>query len=116
MHKIFIKWKFLIGGLLHIIDNASEKNTAASFKLISKAEEQLQFLKDKNALATMHFNSDVQERFKIDSKNYQKRLSSIIGQVDREWTLYTHLDFYKSNIGRTFTHFLNRAIHKPYCN
>ena len=92
MNKIFNKWKLLIGGLKHIMDKADEKNTQASRKLISKAEKQIVFLKDKNALVTMHFNSDVQERFKVDSKNYQKRLSSIIGQVDKEWTLYTHIN------------------------
>ena len=116
MNKIFNKWKLLIGGLTHIMDKADEKNTQASRKLISKAEKQIQFLKDKNALVTMHFNSDVQERFKVDSKNYQKRLSSIIGQVDKEWTLYTHINFFKSNIGDSLTKFLHRSIHKPYCN
>ena len=69
MNKIFNKWKLLIGGLSHIMDKADEKNTQASRKLISKAEKQIEFLKDKNALVTMHFNSDVQERFKVDSKN-----------------------------------------------
>ena len=116
MTKIFQRWKLLIGGLEKIKTEESTKGTPAAKKTISKAEEQITFLKNKNALVTMHFNSDVQERFQIDSKNYQKRISTIIGQVDREWTLYTHLNFFKSNIGQTFKNFLQRTIHKPCCH
>ena len=104
----------LIGVIDHIIEEEPSKTTKAAKKRIAKAKEQLKFLKDRNALVTMHFNNDIQERFKFESLIYQERLSSIIGQVDREYALINSLDVvFKANRGQTFKTFLQRAIHKP---
>ena len=115
MNKLFERWKLLIGGLDHIIKEEGKKNTKAAKKTVRKGEELVKFLKDKNALITMRFNHDVQDRFSIDSKVYQKKISSVIGQVDREWTLVTHLEYFKTNIEGSLKSFLQRAIHKPCC-
>ena len=114
MQKILTKWNLLIGGIDHIIREEDQKNTEAAKNTKETAEELLDFLKDRNALATMHFNNDIQERFKFESMVYQERLSSIIGQVDREYALESTLNLViKANRGQTFKTFLQRAIHKP---
>ena len=77
MQKILTKWKLLIGGIDHIIREEDQKNTEAAKNTKETAEELLDFLKDRNALATMHFNNDIQERFKFESMVYQERLSSL---------------------------------------
>ena len=46
MQKILTKWKLLIGGIKHIKDEESQKNTEAATKTVETAVELLDFLKN----------------------------------------------------------------------
>ena len=83
MKKITNRWSDLIEGLDYVIEQESQLNTASAKNTVEKANDLQDFLKDRNALAIMHFNIDIQERFATESLAFQTRLSSLIGQDDR---------------------------------
>ena len=89
----------------YIISKESQK--PGREKSVKKGEELITYLTDRNALAIIAFNLDIQQRFSEESLVYQKRLSCLIGQVDREYHLMEHLELLKTCRGVQFENFLN---------
>ena len=105
--KNFRRHKLIVKGLEYLISKESMRQGGQSS--VEQGEELLRYLTDRNALATIAFNLDIQQQFSQESLVYQKRLSCLIGQVDREWRLTTHLELLKNCRGQQFENFLKEC-------
>ena len=103
--KIFKRHKDIVQGLEYIISVEQTRGKAGEAS-VDDATELVGYLTDRNAIATLVFNLDIQARFSIESLMFQKTLSSLIGQVEREYFLVTHLELLKNGGGEQFDEFI----------
>ena len=76
----------------------------------TKAKQHLKFLTDKNAFATIVFNTDAMTIFKQLSLDFQQRYSSLVGQKDKEMVFRFSIEDLKNGSGDNFKRFLKDAI------
>ena len=103
MLKIIKHWKELVEHLASII--ASSLNMFSK-KTLEEAQKLQDFLLDKNALAIVNFNLDIQFLFSKDSKEFQKRHASVVGSLARRQNLEKGLKALKNHDGYYFKQFL----------
>ena len=103
MLKIINHWKALVEHVASIIASAVR---TFSKKTIEDAKKIQNFLLDKNAMAIVNFNLDIQFLFSKDSKEFQKRHASVIGSNGRRLNLETGLKNLKVEDGEYFKNFL----------
>ena len=108
MLKIISHWKALVEHLAFIIASTAKE---FSKKTIGEAKKLHNFLLDKNALAIINFNLDIQFLFSKDSKEFQKRHASVVGSDTRRQNLETELKKLKNHDGYYFKKFLKET----YC-
>ena len=77
-----------------------------SKKSKTEAKALLKFLMNKHVLSHMYFNMDLQELFKIESKFFQNKHGSILGNSYRRSELQKNIDALKRRNGPYLTKFL----------
>ena len=85
-------WPDLVAHV-QILSNDADRKTRQG------AENMLSFLTNKNALLTIAFILDLQEILKVESKAYQKKGESVIGQKARRDQLLNRLEELRNNRG-----------------
>ena len=103
MLKIINHWKALVE---HVASIIASTVTTFSKKTFEDARKIQNFLLDKNALAIVNFNLDIQFLFSKDSKEFQKRHASIVGSDGRRQNLEKGLKNLKIEHGDYFKTFL----------
>ena len=103
MLKIINHWKALVE---HVASIIASTVTTFSKKTLEDARKIQNFLLDKNALAIVNFNLDIQFLFSKDSKEFQKRHASIVGSDGRRQNLEKGLKNLKIEHGDYFKKFL----------
>ena len=95
--------------MTYIRDNVRDftQNRRQAFQ--EKVESLLSFLSDKHAMALLFFNSDVVDRFSIESLNTQTKGSSLIGMSSRKSKLLKDLEEIKETNGKEFRKFLSKC-------
>ena len=105
--KYFERYQNIVNGLLYVVDK--ERQRVGGEKSVEKAEELLNFASDRNALVSVVFNLDIQEIFSTSSKVFQKTLSTLIGQTDRDYHLVTQLNLLKRFGGIKMSDFIKQC-------
>ena len=93
-------WQEIVAHLEHLSNNDRDQETR------EKADAMLNFMLDKNALISIAFVLDIQEVLKIESKIYQRKGDSVIGQKKRRDNLLNALETISRDMGGRWTHSL----------
>ena len=108
MIKLLTKWKYILENVWSIL--ARQDNTEVGEK---KANDIINFLENKHAMVAIAFNIDVQTIFKAESKKFQERYSTLIGQSLREQMVKVELDLIRRGYGVSFRKFLEECLCAP---
>ena len=91
------------------MDTSNSKWSAATTESAMKLKT---FLRNKNVVALIAFNLDIQKIFLQASKEFQKRHGTIIGQLERRIFMQDELDDYKTQDGGET---LQDLVKNSYC-
>ena len=99
----------LVEHLTYVKDHVKDftQNRRQAFQ--EKVETLLAFMKDKNAMALLFFNSDVVDRFSFESLNSQNKGTTLIGMSSRKSKLLKVLEEIKETNGKEFRKFLSKC-------
>ena len=105
--RYFERYQDIVNGLVYVKDKESERTGGE--KSVEKAQDLLRFASDRNALITVVFNLNIQEIFSASSLVFQKTLSTLIGQTDRDYHLVTQLNLLKRFGGIKMSDFIKQC-------
>ena len=108
MIKLLLKWQYILENILSILGR--QDNTGVGEE---QANEVANFLQNKHAIVAIAFNIDVQGVFKGESKKFQERYSTLIGQSTRESVMKGQLLMIRKGYGRAFREFLGECLCGP---
>ena len=105
--RYFKRYQDIVNGLVYVKDKESERRGGE--KSVEKAQDLLRFASDRNALITVVFNLNIQEIFSASSLVFQKTLSTLIGQTDRDYHLVTQLNLLKRFGAKKLSDFIGQC-------
>ena len=111
MIRLLMKWKYILENVMSILGR--QDNTEVGER---KANNIIDFLQNKHAMMAIAFNIDVQSVFKIESKKFQERYSTLIGQSEREEMMKYQLQMIRGGRGPSFRNFLHECLCSPSHN